>query len=148
MTPIEQNIKKIREACIEANPDIVALKFGCEVKIGGGFKRLVWQILFNDDEDCDRISHVLTESDRIGMVQISPVESLEEIIGRPIRLADVLTAIRESGNGLWGVTDDGVFIQVDENLNIYEIRKESWPLSNDNLNEVSDETASFIANLL
>lgn len=137
--------EEVRKKIIEAVPSILDLKFGCEVIIDKGFKRTVFLNEFRDDEDCDRISHILTEADRIGMVQLSPVESLVEIIGRPIQLADVLIAINK--NHEWGIgLNPGMHFEVHSAFDV-NVSKCSWNLSLD-FDHQSDQIIDFLHELL
>lgn len=139
------NLKKIRESCIEANPGIMELKFGC-------------QILFED-----KIYTIARESSRgtfqawyndytYAEFKIS-VEDSKQILGRPIRLADVLLALEDN------VKESTTFFAAFYNKkfllcfrlfmpNPDLVHETEWNLKDDNLEHQSEETINFIASLL
>lgn len=109
----------IREKCIEANPEIVELEFGCEVKEKDSGE----QFFIADRDDMDLMPDAY------------------EIIGRPIRLADVLLAIPFKAN--MGIYADGTFIKRSAGDTGYE-----WNLKDNNLEKQSKKTIDFIYNIL
>lgn len=130
---MEDNIKKIREACIAANPSIKDLVFGCEVKTPyGNITKLVWE----------------TRGKSIWLTEEDSRYNLEdlEIIGRPIRLADVLLAIqkKQHKNITYLVSTFGIFMDSHFNFSM----KHQWNLLKDDLTLQSPETISFILELL
>ena len=62
----------------------------------------------------------------------------EDVLGKPITLAVVLMAIRQSGNFWFGFK----LREAQESI------LEDWNLSKDNFNDQSDETKKFIGGLL
>ncbi len=121
-------IKFIREKCIEANPEIVELKFGCEVKI---IRSGVRAILISPSE-IDLVAWNLFVPSN-PFVDYIENEATFKIIGRPIRLADVLLAysFRERFNATtWGSLAG------------------KWSLIGNNLNNQSKETIDFIYDIL
>lgn len=84
---MKTKLQTIRQACIEANPEIVELKFGCEFESKGEkfiFIRddgVSYQVMFPEEY----VSGFARENDI-------------KIIGRPITLADVLMAVKEADN--------------------------------------------------
>lgn len=67
---------------------------------------------------------------------------------RPIRLADVLLAIPLTEGKTWRVTQNGVFVSVEDEWGIETFSEEQWNLHKDDLTEQSDDTINFLANLL
>lgn len=65
-----------------------------------------------------------------------------------IRLADVLLAISESGNGFYGVSDGGAFFKVNEDLDTERIYEAGWNLKDDNLDNQTKETIELLIRLL
>lgn len=148
MTRTEQ-LDLIRQKAIEANPDILDLKFGCEIErpdharhyrviedIGwGNNQKRVWvnSVPFGAmDMPFERAKNALLNGDEEW-----------KIIGRPIRLADVLLAlnnhksVREPDKHEWqiyGLCNDAF--------------PRSWNLRKDDLSEQSDECISFLYELL
>lgn len=141
MTTQEQ-IEFIRQKCIEANPEIMELKFGCGVK---------WR-----DEEFTFISGGMAGqytlfNKRCHAVFASPSEC--EILGRDIRLADVLLAISKNKKNWhsqeWGVVgvelaEGGHYAHFSSN----ECGYAEWDLLTDDLTLQSPETIEFIFNLL
>jgi hypothetical protein len=125
MEVMNKNLHFIREKCIAANPEIVELKFGCEfenVKTGARF------IIPTNGYPNDN----------------------HKILGRPIRLADVLLAI-ENANGNIELATYGEPLHIGhyekpEREGYYS--KAYWNLRADDLEKQSEETISFLYELL
>lgn len=96
MTP--QKYQALKKAIQEANPSILELKFGCEVMYGRGYMQVLYSIgediycTYQQKGDGRPVLHMLTRLQR-------EYDKTFEILGRPIRLSDVLLAIRK-GNGI------------------------------------------------
>ena len=117
----EQKIEEIRKKAILVNPEIVELKFGCEIKYDNKNVRLVRQGF---------TGNWLLET---GLsVDISDYK----IIGRPIRLADVLLAIMRKSD----------YNNPTRNETFDLIRL--WNCADDNLENQSEEMITFIHELL
>ena len=153
-------IQKIREVCIKVNPEIVELKFGCNFN---------WKAKTSNYSGYYRINEVneklnvikaynldikkkISIDDNIGDFTFDNFKDPKQhikIIGRPIRLADVLLAMSKIGT----VTKGAKFL-----VNIVEIghgvrgsglfQDVRWNLTDDNLEHQSEETLTFISNLL
>lgn len=136
---MEQDIQNIREACIAANPEIVELKFGCEIEKDNGEairKYKVWYYKQGEKMEC------ISVDQNLGYSFVSPYEKNFTILGRPIRLADVLLAIRKDK---WpGAEGHQVLLGRMTEADVCE----KWNLRNDTLTEQSPETIEFISNLL
>ncbi len=88
-------LQTIREVCIKANDDIVALKFGCEINA----------MLCREKEPIDDYpmdTFIISRKDTVEKFEVSGLTHithnqhlylLYSVIGRPIHLADVLLAI-------------------------------------------------------
>lgn len=149
---MEDNIKKIREACIAANPSIKDLVFGCNyVQDGKTYfvisAKTMSRGLRNqiDQLQTSYFSSIIsTDGDCMfdGAVEHSDIE----IIGRPIRLADVLLAIQKKKHNdeTYLVNMYGIFMDTHFNFSM----KNQWNLLKDNLEEQSPETISFVIELL
>lgn len=129
MTPYDQLKKKIQEA----NPEIMELKFGCEVEDFSG----VWKVI--------KIAHngVLAWNGA-GVHYIYKYK----ILGRPIRLADVLLAMDAKSN-----TPEGLHFPEENQVQtpaLYIIGDviNRWNLKDDNLDNQSQECKDFLINLL
>ena len=130
MKTYQDKIEFIRKACIEANGEIAELKFGCKVK--GSRHDIIGQVYVNTG---DRIE-VMFGCD----MDAYEIDSTHfEIIGRPIRLADVLWAINMPIK--YHTKTPTVKIELCKLLS-------SWNLLKDNLEDQSEETVTFISNLI
>lgn len=123
----QEHIKKIREAVIKANPSILDLELGCEYESCLDGAKMKWI----DDQTSRDIG---------------------KIIGRPIRLADVLLAINQVlGINNVAIEEYGVFMQTD-NEGWGEIhdndKRVKWILKDDNLENQSEDCINFLYQLL
>ncbi len=80
------NIQKLKKVIQEANPEIMELKFGCEFKYQDRLHRIVQKIKGN---------MYLGGDGKIWSYEMLTQAKYLEILGRPIRLADVLLALEE-----------------------------------------------------
>ncbi len=134
---MENKIETIRRACIAANPSILDLVFGCKVKRalseGGGFECSVIGL----DGNTALVSYAPYQENYEGR-HYDKIEHLE-IIGRPIRLADVLLAIKSPFyiNAYGQMESMGK-----DNGGI------SWDLKHDDLNLQTQKTINFLYDLL
>lgn len=87
----QDKIAFIRQKAIEANPEIVELKFGCEVVLDKNKKSIALSEDLQGRMHFFSIHHPVSELQAIGLELIKNGEI--KIIGRPVRLADVLLAI-------------------------------------------------------
>ena len=142
----KENIQKIRKACIKANPEIVQLKEGCEIEVLedisvdsyrliAPFKAKVIEYSVEYFGEPDETPIQYASKDRHSF-SISAVEY--KVIGRPIRLADVLLVI------------EGVDFATDSKRKdvIGNLAWGHWIFSRDDLEEQSETTIDFIAGLL
>lgn len=156
----DEKIAAIRAACVEANPAILKLDFGCLVRVGritrGSFSHCVLpgEGLHRDTFICVGRCRPPTESKLIFQHQIgfchvdeTEVAKFHEIIGHPIRIADVLLALQRQIQMVyvdrWGVM---------EYYPMGQDRKRSvavqWNLHRDSLDEQDDPCIDFLADLL
>lgn len=125
----EQEINIIRQKCIEANPEIVELKFGCEIKSKRWSKNAIFLRMVRGG----RYAYIRPDHMELKEAWSEDIE----IIGRPIRLADIILAWRKSVEpSMWWNPDVLVCI-------ISE-----WDSSKDDLTLQSPETIAFLTNLL
>jgi len=116
-----EKIEAIRMACIAVNPEIVELKFGCVYRCKKkGYGHCLTIPMLTKDGPVKRN----TEGEFVRD------EYIKEIIGRPIRLADVLNINRY-------ISD----------LNVLAIVR-FWNLGNDNLLNQNIDTIDFIYDLI
>jgi hypothetical protein len=160
----DKNIEIIRRACIKANPDILKLEFGCRVSMteNTSLQRTIQGTVthFSMPNEGGRLInwHIKpdnkTKFENFGEV-IGGFTNNTEILGRPIRLADVLLAIQEADTPMSIETSIIKNLKNDpNNLYIYyrmmdgEHVSFEWNLRKDNLHDQSPECLEFLANLL
>lgn len=140
---MENEIKFIREVCIKANPEIVELKFGCQLFIQNYYISVTFIV--------DKSGWVVTEKTQYPLEYLGSSggenlinfgkEHIQEIIGRSIRISDVLLAIGEANKPM--------------TVNVLGYMKEwthqkdaTWDLKQDDLSLQSKETIEFLYELL
>ena len=153
----QQKLEAIRRACVKANPKIVELKPGCEFyqknrKTDEVLSDAVY-VFLGRGIDSREINFSLTDRyarDEIGRYdgyaynEVQSEKNLEgyiEIIGRPIRLADVLLVFR--GRSLKGCDPNETYPSRNE-ISILQ----RWNIRNDDLSKQSEDTVDFIHGLL
>lgn len=130
--------EQLKKAIQKANPEIMELKFGCEITLKSSFDRETVQhkmVLQMSGE------HVFFDN----FSQIGKIRSRDivEIIGRPIRLADVLLALRgKNYQKMFPVEDFGI------RADCPAIWRSIWNLKDDNLDNQPEETKQFLCDLL
>jgi hypothetical protein len=129
-----ENYDKLKSIIQAANPEIMELKFGCEYIDHKGDTMLYVRTSPNH--------HYGILKRTMSNTLFSCVRSDVKILGRPIRLADVLLAIdkRYDGNHFATAASNGW-------LHFEGIRG-FWNLKDDNLDHQSDETKQFLIDLL
>lgn len=136
-----QNIALIRDAAIKANPSIVELKEGCRVVSGKSILRLITYELYGGGH---RGFYFNETSGDHG--DYSGGLIFDKVLGRTIRLADILLAMGASKQGL-----REVYQLNPVSLSLGRIgggRFVTWNLREDNLESQSDECLQFLADLL
>jgi hypothetical protein len=163
----QDQVNFIRQKCVEANPEIVVLKFGCEVIGNIGMaeylndpfivigltsvckKHKKYHVNCGAEENGCAVSDGIvvkwgSEEDGWGEHTLKESES-GKIIGRPIRLADIfVTVVKKNGAkfGNLGKTFDALveaqFVDV----------ARTWRLNLDDLQTQSEETINFLYELL
>lgn len=141
----QEKIEVIRKACIKANDDILKLQFGCLISCNDFSKPSIREYAgWKWDRDTESKIRMVMESSG----QLFPFDDNFEILGRPIRLADVLLAI-EKKNLLIAIDEEGAFIQYDSIDGEYTLRVyENWNLLKDSIYDQSEETINFLYELL
>jgi hypothetical protein len=158
----EQQLTLIREKCIEANAEILALNFGCELERPGSTRhyRVIEEMGWGGNKDQIWINSVPFGAMPFPRPDEEAIERREitdnngeqwKIIGRPIRLADVLLTIGQVNIAI-NINGMGAFCK----YHIWHGEIELWSLNNglpwnlraDDLNEQSDECIAFLADLL
>jgi hypothetical protein len=142
-----ENYDKLKSIIQQANSSILELKFGCEVVYEGKKCKYLHYI--------EGWFHVLLPPNYDkGILQVTNPKL--KILGRPIRLADVLWALEKLQKEI-SVRTDGRFLQ--QNKNFWESMSScgedcglpqfiDWNLRDDNLDHQSEETKQFLIELL
>lgn len=132
MTTQEQ-IEFIRSKCIESNASILDLVFGCEITYMGKIYKVT-------DE---RFGCTWLFSPINAEIICPATKEIHNIIGREIRLADVLLAIRKQAD-----IDFNIHIGRGNAYFLSGKMEHMWNLLKDSLSSQSPETIDFIFNLL
>lgn len=132
-------LEEIRQAVIAANPEIVELKFGCQVE----YQENIWNVAKLVEK-----AILLVHIDGIRVTRFGDYEGAISkynirIIGRPIRLADVLLAIGCDKDEEESYPGEGKEV-AGRILGICGF----WNLREDDLSKQSGETINFIHQLL
>jgi len=158
----QQKLEKLKEKIIEAVPEIMELKFGCEVEIKRNYIGKDWKIkniISSDKKIPPRINRKLNR-DNIGYYNITSYwttingnymcinekiyeEKIIKILGRPIILEDVLITIQKIKSDMElkiKFYEDGIGICNKDEICLWQPNK---PLS-----EQSDETINFLYKLI
>jgi hypothetical protein len=150
----EETISAIRQLCVKANPEIMELKPGCVLDLNCG-ESYGWMTIHQITNVCKKHKKYREEcgieengcsneeamfgtsgydegwwTHTIKVADIKP----HQIIGRPIRLADVLLVLFDTK----GEAERGFILTV----------VADWNLRADTLDEQSDECVAFLAGLL
>lgn len=152
----QENLKIVREAVVRAVPEIMELKFGCEIALKKPLSNFGQKIVerFGDStwKLDDNNFRFVGERGWIDAYDILFFRKENvEILGRPIHLADVLVAVEEHIKAQWltsAFPDEtiGNFQPYLENTGMNTMKQ--WNLRADSLDQQSDETLEFLAKLL
>lgn len=147
----DQKIQAIREACIAVNPEIVELKFGCEVS----FINMIWFFAGYGRED-KGLTYMLTDgivkNGKQSYTTASSSDKDFKILGRPIRLSDVLLAIGKK-SGYYSIDSTGRF-QVWKDVGLRWCKTAdkkfaiAWNPLRDSLEDQEESTINFIHELI
>lgn len=137
---IQQKRDFIRQKAIEANPEIVELKFGCEIEYEGEHGIYIEHI--EGFADCFKLDHQFKST---GMCTVTNPKL--KIIGRPVRLADVLNALMHTEHTVC-IASNERFELFNKAKNEWEQQFKTWYLVQDNLESQSEPTIDFIYSLL
>lgn len=131
------NLKKVIQ---QTNPEIMELKFGCYVNgLGYSNARLC---LVADDEVTLRVGHYGIDTE-----PLSEFGNRIKILGRPIRLADVLLALENNVRVERGIR----MMDVPGTISLSDAINHTlsyWNLEDDDLDNQIEETRQFLINLL
>lgn len=146
-------LQAVRAAIIKAVPEIVELKFGCEVLLLRQTKK---STLLNFSEK-DRYVEVFRNKD--GSTLHGDMEIVSQILGRPIRLSDVLVTLeKENPRYPVVVTQEGYLVgtyrgNMGSCANPFNFKgwyetTQIWNLRQDDLSKQSPECIHFLHTLL
>lgn len=151
---MNDQITKIRQKCIEANPEIA----GTHLFEPGSFRCKYCKV---ERHVHDRKVHSEIVDEKTGGSSREVSETVYDMTGgpcpehqsRPIRLADVLLAIETvSVGGTLLIDTSGQWYGMNTQLKLaeegYLHRKLNWDLRNDDLEAQSPETVEFLAKVL
>ena len=147
---MQDKINKIRQECIKTNPEIVELKFGCKVK----HKTMYGKSIFTICRKLDSVSFYVYRNSFKYLANSFRKKEIE-IMGRDIRLADVLYRIQslksDDWNRHWVINRFGEFLNDScpdlKGLPVCKVG-EKWNLLDDNLEHQSEECIDFIYQLI
>jgi len=136
----QEKLAFIRAKCIEANEGIKALEFGCKA---------TWKKPKNEHEATENVPAIVLTNYRNGTLEIYSrfsnhklwmtmgvfASDLTDVIGRPIRLADVLIIVCYGANK--AITDTQILGAISY-----------WDLRKDDLNEQDEATINFIHSII
>lgn len=125
----------VREAVIKAMPEVLELKFGCEILVETSRAGIQKTTITN-----------FMSAGGFMTLNFGPIleGKITEILGRPIRLADVLLAIEHQINNIslnGPIFDRAAEIPMADILNRWNLRKDS-------LEDQSEETIEFLYPIL
>jgi hypothetical protein len=137
--------EKLKEVIQKANPQIVELKFGCEIEVIWTDGKTEKGIFLEPNTLTLHKSYggeLRTNGDNCGSCSFDKKEV--RILGRPIRVSDVLLAFD------YNSTSEQLKFGLSSNLFVIETKNDKaiWNLRNDNLDAQSDETKKFLIELL
>lgn len=134
----QDKIALIRQKAIKANPEIVELKFGCKVLLN--IRKWESQLITNE---------IGWRGNDKTQFQGQDIEfwndDIREIIGRPVRLADVLLAIEETKPGFLVVAKNGRMTQI---TNEFADILRGWTWAKDDLSLQDEPTINFLYEIL
>lgn len=136
---MKNSLSIVRDAVIRAVPEIVELKFGCQIEKDGEIYSLAVETDYG-------IFEKTLEGYWMCVSQSGQAVSLSKgvrtnVLGRPIRLGDVLVAIDDKVNS-WD------FVCHANGVMTFHRTEAKWNIRNDSLEAQSPETISFLADLL
>lgn len=134
-----QQLKSVIQAAV---PSIMELKFGCEARQGEN----VYTVL-GKNKDLNG-SFMVRSNESLAVFDSAILGANWHILGRPIRLADVLLAMQNKDMGCIGRSMNGDFLNCDDDMNNLTEVGSRWDLANDSLDNQSPETIEFLSKLL
>lgn len=151
----KDKLEYIRQACIKANPSIKDLVFGCQIRQKFSVKKYV-HILCEPSKTDEGDEYIYTThghtAEKVYIKRYTPTDNyILEIIGRECRLADVLLAMTKVYNERDTIDDSRNYHKNGKIIPLSDFFAEIcclYNLTQDNLELQSEETRSFIYELL
>ncbi len=143
----QEKTQKIREACIASNPSILDLVMGCRVT--ADFE--IFSDVVAEEVPCTYIREAIGLPYPALLTFEGSIihQKVKEILGRTIRLADVLLVIGKTKRGAWGITIDALGYIRERGVGFNEQSYSAhWNLLHDDLELQSPETIDFIFSLI
>jgi hypothetical protein len=134
---MNNKLKIIREKCVVANPEIVELKPGCEVMVGDKNPKPLRHTIYEVNLEgiyfayLNRPFPADLEANDFYDCEFAGETKGVQILGRPIRLADVLLTLHQFRGSF--------------NHDIDMVERSRWNLRADDLEKQSEETINFLA---
>ena len=123
-----KKLQQIKEIIIKSNPEIVEVKFGCEVTMGT--KQIFFVVGMMPSGDPITVKKEGAYDSTKQGADVEKINGKIKVIGRPIRLADVLWAIHTEAASNF-------------HYNFYKMDREiisHWNLKDDNLDNQIEQT--------
>lgn len=141
-----QKISAIRQKCIEANPEIVELKFGCEVMCGGAKRPFLVPFTVVGKNYAGNWL-MSTGLDR-GITTVLKEKELVRVIGRPILAQDIQKILPKWWMMKWdGGLERFEFVNM-HNYGNASFENRYFPFNDTPLSEQSDGCIDFIYSLI
>ena len=126
----QELIRQITNKVVESVPEIMELKFGCNIVVAG---------IANDNPGCEKDivvdSRIENECVRTGYFGNVPINDIQEILGRDIALEDILQ-MKDTPKSLGSTREENA-------MRLYDFIDKYWQLSKP-LHEQSEECLEFI----
>lgn len=146
MTHLEQ-LDAVKKKVIEVMPDIMKLEFGCEVRVHCGGSKRVFEIEKYVGEPIFVLEEGQKDYFRNHLEMRIPKDSIVEILGRKIGIADILLAIPDEYKRVLVFGHYSGDRITDFHARILDVLS-LWKKENDDLSLQSPETIHFLFNLL
>lgn len=152
----QEKLKELEQEIIKANPSILDLKFGCIIR-----KNKDHCITSEESEERPIFISISEYGSQFFWAKFDKYEAPQaintdefdiEIIGRPIRLSDVLYMFLSHAISEWSVNSSGAFERWKyhgEPL-MWELKEygPAWKMNQDDLSLQSEDTIDFLFNLI
>jgi hypothetical protein len=142
-------LDRLKSIIQKANPEIMKLKFGCEVIDTRLSVRNAPTIFLNQTRDRKGNVQAYVHSGKTAWYVPNSIKDRSlEILGRPIRLADVLLTIQTQEADCEFLMHNSSYANTISLKLPNNPRPVSWNLKDDNLDNQSEETKQFLISLL